>query len=122
MVMYDTNNIFAKIIRGDIPADIIYENEYVLAFADINPQRKIHLLVLPKGAYTDIFDFGQKANPEEQAAISKAIADIAEQYELQKDGFRVIANCGKNGGQEVPHLHFHILGGENIGPMVSHMP
>ncbi len=117
--MYDAENIFAKIIKGDIPTDFIYENEYVVAFNDINPQKKIHFLILPKGAYTDIFDFGKNASVAEQAALTKAIADVAERYNLQKDGFRVIANCGNYGGQEVPHLHFHILGGETVGAMVS---
>ncbi len=117
--MYDSDNIFAKIIRGDIPTDFIYENEYVVAFKDINPQKKIHLLLLPKGAYTDIFDFGKKASAEEQAAMTQAIAEIAKQYNLQKDGFRVITNCGHYGGQEVPHLHFHLLGGEKVGAMVQ---
>ncbi len=118
--MYDTENIFAKIIKGDIPSNFIYENEHVVAFADINPQKKIHLLILPKGAYKDIFDFGKNASAIEQAAITKAIAEIAEKYALHQDGFRVITNCGRDGGQEVPHLHFHLLGGENIGKMVSH--
>ncbi len=117
--MYDSENIFAKIIRKEIPADLIYENEHVIAFKDINPQKEIHLLILPKGAYRDIFDFGKNASAVEQAAITKAIAEVAEKYNLQSNGFRVIANTGRDGGQEVPHLHFHLLGGENVGPMTS---
>lgn len=116
---YDNQNIFAKILRKEIPTNFVYENENVVAFADINPQRKVHILVLPKGAYTDIYDFGKNARLEEQGAIYKAIADIAEQYGLVDDGFRVIANTKYHGGQEVPHLHFHILGGEKVGAMVQ---
>ncbi|MFV0322575.1 MAG: HIT domain-containing protein [Alphaproteobacteria bacterium] len=116
---YDPQNIFAKILRKEIPTEFMYENDHVVAFSDISPQRKVHILILPKGAYTDIYDFSKNASPEEQGAIYKAIADIAEQYNLTDNGFRVIANTKAHGGQEVPHLHFHLLGGEKVGAMVS---
>ncbi len=116
---YDTNNIFAKIIRGEIPATAILDTEYVLAFADINPQKKVHLLVLPKQSYTDISDFGKNASAAEKVAIFDAIAQIAADQGLEEDGYRVITNQGDFGGQEIPHLHFHILGGEAVGRMVD---
>lgn len=116
---YDSNNIFAKILRGEIPCDKVYENEHVLAFRDITPQAKVHILVIPKGAYTDIADFGAKASADEVTAFYKAVGEIAQENGIADDGFRSIANTGDFGGQEVPHYHLHLLGGEKIGPMVS---
>ena len=116
---YDDNNIFAKILRGDIPCDRVYEDDHTLAFKDINPATPVHVLVLPKGAYTSNDDFAEKASDEEVAALHRAIAKVAEISGVKESGYRVIANCGSNGGQEVPHLHFHVLGGGPVGPMVS---
>jgi len=116
---YDKNNIFAKILSGDIPCDKVYEDEHVLAFRDIAPQKKIHILVIPKGHYIDIVDFGTNASAEEITAFHKAVSHIAEEQGLTTNGFRAIANAGEFGGQEVPHFHLHILGGEPVGSMVS---
>ena len=117
---YDTNNIFAKILRGEIPCNKVYENEHVLAFHDINPQKKIHILVIPKGDYIDLDDFVNKASDKEIVEFNKAITHIVKMLKIsnQEEGYRVLSNIGKNGGQEVPHLHYHIFGGEKIGKMV----
>ena len=119
---YDKNNIFAKILRGEIPCKKIYEDKHVLAFYDINPQKKIHALVIPKGEYVNLDDFIKRASEKEIAEFSKGINTVAKKLGVSVDGgkgYRVIANVGENGGQEVPHLHFHLLGGEKIGKMVS---
>ena len=116
---YDDQNIFAKILRGEIPCDKVYEDDHVLAFRDIAPQAPVHVLVIPKGAYVSIDDFGSNGSAEEVAAFYKAVARIAEQEGLTENGFRSIANTGDHGGQEVPHFHLHLLGGASIGPMVS---
>lgn len=118
-VQYDDQNIFAKILRGEIPCDKVYEDDYVLSFRDIAPQRKTHILVIPKGAYVSIHDFGSKASAEEVKGFYAALSEIAHQEGLCKDGFRVICNTGDHGGQEVPHFHAHILGGEPVGKMVA---
>ncbi len=117
--MYDNNNIFAKIIRGEIPCDKLYEDDYCIAFKDISPKAPVHILVLPKGEYKNILDFASNASKEEQSAIYKAVEKITEQNKIADTGFRVITNCGLNGGQEVPHLHFHIVGGKSLGPMLA---
>jgi diadenosine tetraphosphate (Ap4A) HIT family hydrolase len=118
MTAYDDNNIFAKILRGEIPNQTVYEDDHVLAFNDINPQAPVHILIIPKGRYVSIDDFGANASAEEIKALYAAVAKIAEEQNLKKDGFRTIANTGLNGGQEVPHFHLHILGGRKLGPMV----
>ena len=117
---YDKNNIFAKILRGEIPCKKVYENEYVLSFYDINPQKIIHVLVIPKGEYIDLDDFVQKASDKEIVELNKAITHIVKMLKIsnQDGGYRVLSNIGKDGGQEVPHLHYHIFGGEQIGKMV----
>ena len=117
---YDKNNIFAKILRGEIPCKKVYENEYVLSFHDINPQKKLHVLVIPKGEYIDLDDFVQKASDKEIVELNKAITHIVKMLKIssQENGYRVLSNVGKDGGQEVPHLHYHIFGGEQIGKMV----
>lgn len=115
---YDDQNIFAKILRGEIPCDKVYEDDHVLAFKDIAPQAPVHILVIPKGAYVSIEDFGAKGSAEEVAAFYKAVSAIVAEQNLSADGFRCIANAGSDGGQEVPHFHLHILGGRPIGPMV----
>ncbi|MDC0426231.1 histidine triad nucleotide-binding protein [Pelagibacteraceae bacterium] len=120
---YDTNNIFAKILRKEIPCDKIYENDHVLAFKDINPQAKIHVLVIPKGAYVNMDDFSQNAKNDEIVALTRALGAVTKIVGLSSysegKGYRYIGNNGPDGGQEVPHLHFHILGGEPLGRMVS---
>lgn len=116
---YDDNNIFAKILRGDIPCKKIYEDDFALAFHDIQPAAPVHVLVIPKGKYVSITDFGATATPEEIAGFFRAVAKVAEEQGLVNDGFRSIANTGLNGGQEVPHFHVHLLGGKKIGPMVA---
>ncbi len=116
---YDDQNIFAKILRGEIPNKTVYEDDHVLAFEDINPHAPVHVLVIPKGPYTDIGDFSANASDLEITAYYRAFPKILDKLDLTGDGYRVIANCGINGGQEVPHFHSHILGGTKIGCMVS---
>ena len=120
---YDKNNIFAKILRGEIPCKKIYEDKYVLAFHDVNPQKKVHVLVIPKGEYINLDDFSSNASAEEISGLIKGISIVAKKVgvseEVKGGGYRSLVNIGKNGGQEVPHLHFHIFGGEKIGKMVS---
>tara|TARA_B100000965_G_scaffold24886_1_gene18690 strand:+ start:2562 stop:2927 length:366 start_codon:yes stop_codon:yes gene_type:complete len=119
---YDTNNIFAKILRGEIPCNKIYEDEYVLSFHDINPQKKIHALVIPKGKYIDLDDFSQNASSQEIVGLLKGINSVAKKLKISVDtgnGYRALANISENGGQEVPHLHFHLFGGEKVGKMVE---
>ena len=119
---YDNNNIFAKIIRGEIPCKKIYEDNYVFSFYDINPQKKIHALVIPKGKYTDLDDFSEKASPDEMVGLLKAINIVAKKLGISVDtgkGYRALANISEHGGQEVPHLHFHLFGGEKVGKMVE---
>ena len=122
-MIYDKNNIFAKILRGEIPCKKIYEDEYVLAFYDINPQKKVHVLVISKGEYVDLDDFSLKASKEEISGLIKGISIVAKKIgvseEVKGGGYRSLVNIGENGGQEVPHLHFHIFGGEKVGKMVS---
>ena len=120
---YDKNNIFAKILRGEIPCKKIYEDEFVLAFHDINPQKKIHALINTKGAYVNLDDFSSKASEKEILGLIKGISVVAKKVgvseEVKGGGYRSLVNVGENGGQEVPHLHFHIFGGEKVGKMVS---
>ena len=119
---YDDNNIFAKILRGEIPCKKIYEDEFVLSFYDVNPQKKIHALVIPKGKYVDLDDFIQNASTDEMVGLLKGIKSVAKKLEISVDngkGYRVLANISEDGGQEVPHLHFHLFGGEKIGKMVQ---
>ena len=118
---YDPNNIFAKILRGEIPCNKVYEDDFVLAFNDIHPQAPVHILVIPKGSYVSISDFGAKASAEEIKAFFDAVSKIAEEKGLSGDGFCNITNAGLNGGQEVPHFHLHILGGCRLGPMLTKM-
>ena len=118
---YDDNNIFAKILRGEIPCKKIYEDDYVLSFHDINPQKKIHALVIPKGKYIDLDHFAQKASSDEIVGLLKGINIVAKKLGISVDtgkGYRALTNISEDGGQEVPHLHFHLFGGEKIGKMV----
>lgn len=117
---YDPNNIFARVLRGDIACQAVYEDEYVLAFHDIAPKAPVHILVIPKGAYENISQFGLRASPEEITGFYRAVAKLSADLGLTGSGFRAIANCGLNGGQEVPHFHLHLLGGRALGPMLCH--
>tara|TARA_B100000963_G_C22133170_1_gene454194 strand:- start:44 stop:421 length:378 start_codon:yes stop_codon:yes gene_type:complete len=116
---YDKNNIFAKILRNEIPCDKVYENEHTLAFNDINPQAKVHVLVIPKGAYTDVDDFSKNASKEETLSLMQAVAEVCKITKISLaeggNGFRLIANTGSDGNQEVPHFHYHVMGGEPMG-------
>ena len=120
---YDKNNIFAKILRGEIPCKKIYEDDYVLAFHDANPQKKIHALVIPKGEYVNLDDFSSNATEKEIVGVIKGIGEVAKKLGVSEavkgGGYRSLVNVGANGGQEVPHLHFHIFGGEKVCKMVS---
>jgi histidine triad (HIT) family protein len=119
---YDDNNIFAKILRAEIPCDKIYEDDFILSFNDINPQKKIHVLVIPKGKYVDLDDFSQNASLEEMVGLLKGINAVAKKLRISVDtgkGYRALTNISENGGQEVPHLHFHLFGGEKVGKMVE---
>ena len=119
---YDDSNIFAKILRGEIPCNKIYEDEFVLSFYDINPQKKIHALVIPKAKYVDLDDFSLNASSEEMVGLFKGINIVAKKLGISTSvgkGYRVLSNISNHGGQEVPHLHFHLFGGENVGKMVE---
>jgi len=116
---YDKNNIFAKVLRGEIPSETVYEDDYVLAFEDINPQAPIHVLVIPKGPYECLTDFSERATATEQAAFVRAISKVVKIKKIDQSGYRTIANSGNHGMQEVPHLHIHILGGRSLGGMIK---
>ncbi|TDI65106.1 MAG: histidine triad nucleotide-binding protein [Alphaproteobacteria bacterium] len=116
---YDRENIFAKILRGEIPCDKVYEDAHVLAFNDINPRRPVHVLVIPKGNYVCHDDFAAHASDAEIAGFTRAVAAIARQRGIDESGYRLIVNTGDHGGQEVPHYHVHIIGGAPVGAMVS---
>jgi histidine triad (HIT) family protein len=116
---YDDSNIFARILRGEIPSKAVYEDEQVLAFHDINPLAPTHILVIPKGPYVSWDDFSARGSDEEIAGLVRAVGKIARDAGLVKDGYRVLANVGPNSGQEVPHLHLHIFGGRPLGPMLA---
>ncbi len=116
---YDDTNIFAKIIRGEIPCDKVYEDDYVLAFRDINPQTPTHILVVPKGAYVSFADFSQKASAEEIAAFVRATGRVASEAGLDAPGYRILANHGADAHQEVPHFHLHLFGGKDLGRMIK---
>jgi histidine triad (HIT) family protein len=115
---YDKNNIFAKILRGEIPCKKVYENDHVLAFYDINPQKKVHILIVPKGEYIDLDDFNKRASEKEIIEFNKGISHVSNLLKISEKGYRVLSNIGSYGGQEVPHLHYHIFGGEKLGKMV----
>lgn len=116
---YDDNNIFARILRGELPCKKVYEDEHVLAFHDINPLSPTHILVIPKGPYVSWDDFSARAGDAEIAAFVRALGSIAREAGLVEDGYRLLANTGLNSGQEVPHLHVHIFGGRRLGPMLA---
>ena len=116
---YDEGNIFARILRGEIPAKRVYEDEFALAFHDIHPQAPTHILVIPKGAYVSWDDFSARAPDAEIAGFVRAVGTVAREEGLVAPGYRLLANVGANGGQEVPHLHVHLFGGRGLGPMLA---
>ena len=116
---YDTHNIFAKILRGEIPCDKVYEDEFALAFNDIAPQAPVHVLVIPKGEYLSFDDFSKTASAEEITGFYRAAQKVAEQLGLQENGYRTLANMGADAHQEVPHYHLHILAGCDLGGMIQ---
>ncbi|MFT8716746.1 histidine triad nucleotide-binding protein [Gluconobacter potus] len=116
---YDPGNIFARILRKEIPARTIYEDDFALAFHDIAPQAPIHVLVIPKGPYVSIADFGATASPDEITGFWRAVSKIAKEQGLTREGFRLISNSGPNSGQEVPHFHVHLFGGAALGPLLT---
>ena len=122
MTSYDDQNIFAKILRSEIPCEKIYEDEYVLSFKDVNPQAPSHILIIPKGAYKDINDFSENASNEEIIGFNKAIPIVANQLGISEasggKGYRLISNAGSDAYQTVDHFHVHLLAGRNLGPML----
>jgi histidine triad (HIT) family protein len=119
---YNKDNIFAKILRKEIPCKKIYEDEFILSFYDISPQKKIHALVIPKGEYIDFDDFNQNATKDEMIGLLKGLNLVAKKLGISSDlgnGYRALTNISEHGGQEVPHLHFHLFGGEKVGKMVE---
>ena len=116
---YDDANIFARILRGEIPARKVYEDEHAFAFHDINPQAPLHILVIPKGAYVSWDDFSERGSAQEIAGFVRAVGQIAREQGLVAPGYRLLANVGANSGQEVPHLHVHLFGGRPLGPMLA---
>ena len=118
MLKYNKENIFSKILDGEIPNNTIYENEYVLAFEDINPQSPVHALLIPKGEYTSMSDFSENASDKEILCFIRAISKITKIKDINETGFRIIANSGPDSLQEVPHLHFHIVGGRKLGSIL----
>ena len=115
---YDPNNIFARILRGEIPCKKVYEDDFALAFHDINPQAPVHVLVIPKGSYVSFADFSEQAPPELVVGFVRAVGTVARDLGLVEPGYRLLANAGVHSGQEVPHLHVHLFGGRPLGPML----
>jgi len=118
---YDDQNIFAKILRGEIPCKKVYEDDWALAFHDINPQAPLHVLVIPKGAYVSWDDFSARAPAEDIAGFVRAVGAVAREAGLVEPGYRLLANIGQHGHQEVPHLHVHVFAGRPLGPMLARM-
>ena len=116
---YDKNNIFAKILRSEIPCNKILENDFALAFSDINPQAPVHVLVIPKNAYVSFYDFTNNAEIREVELFWKLVNDVIVKENIHSKGFRLITNSGNDGNQDVPHFHIHILGGKNLGRMIN---
>ena len=116
---YDPTNIFARILRGEIPCKTVFEDDHVLAFHDIHPQAPVHVLVIPKGAYVSMDDFSEQASAEEIAALIRAVGQIARLLGLAETGYRILANHGPDSHQEVPHLHIHIFAGRPLGRMLE---
>ncbi len=116
---YDSENIFAKILRGEIPCNRVYEDDFALAFHDINPQAPVHILVIPKGEYISMADFTASAPAELITGFFRAVGQVARDAGLEDAGYRILANAGADAHQEVPHLHIHIFAGKKLGPMLT---
>ncbi len=116
---YNDQNIFAKILRGDIPCDKVYENDYALAFRDIAPQTPVHVLVIPKGPYVSYIEFSEQASDAELAGFMRAVGAVAAELGIAEAGSRILSNQGEDGNQEVPHFHLHMLAGKNLGRMIK---
>ena len=117
--MYDEKNIFAKILRQEIPCQKIYEDDYALAFHDIHPKAPVHILIIPKGSYINFSDFIEKSSTQEQSGFFAAVQKTITQTPETEKGYRILSNTGLNGGQEVPHFHLHLFAGKNLGPMIK---
>lgn len=117
-MIYDENNVFAKILRGEIPCEKIYEDTYAIAFNDIQPKAPVHALVIPKGSYISFHDFTANASQEEIAGFFIAVQKVAGQLALENNGYRLLTNHGADAGQEVPHFHMHIIGGKALGRLL----
>ena len=115
---YDTNNIFARILRGEIPSKRVYEDDFAIAFHDIAPQAPIHVLVIPRGPYISSADFTANASDAEIAGFFRAVGNVAKSLDLEAPGYRILSNMGEDSGQEVPHLHVHLFGGKPLGAML----
>ncbi len=116
---YDDDNIFAKILRGEITCDKVHETEHALAFRDINPQTPVHVLVIPKGRYESMDDFSADAPDAEIADFNRAVGDVARMMNVVENGYRILSNHGRDGHQEVQHFHMHVFGGKNLGRMIK---
>jgi diadenosine tetraphosphate (Ap4A) HIT family hydrolase len=116
---YDDANIFARILRGEIPSRRVFENEYAVAFHDIAPQAPVHVLVIPRGRFVSLADFSTQASDAEIAGFWRAVGQVARDMGLEQPGYRVLANMGAHAGQEVPHFHVHLFGGRPLGPMLA---
>jgi histidine triad (HIT) family protein len=116
---YDPSNVFARILRGELPCKKVFEDDHVLAFHDINPLAPLHVLVIPKGEFVSMDDFAAKASPEQIAAFFRAVGAIAREHGVAESGYRFLANTGADGHQEVPHFHVHLFGGAPLGPMIK---
>ena len=116
---YDGQNVFAKILRGEIPSRRVFEDAWAVAFHDVAPQAPVHVLVIPRGAYVSLADFSAKASEAEIAGFWRAVGVVARDLGLETPGYRVLANMGHHAGQEVPHFHVHVFGGETLGPMLA---
>ena len=119
---YDDGNVFARILRGELPCKKVYEDDHALAFHDINPMAPVHILVIPKGAYVSWDDFSDRASDVEIAGFARAVGKVAREQGMVVQGYRLLANTGKRAGQEVPHLHVHIFAGQPLGPMLAGAP
>jgi len=116
---YDDQNIFARLLRDEIPSRRVYEDEWAVAFHDIAPQAPLHILVVPRGRHVSLADFTQQASDAEIAGFFRAVGTVARQFGLEDPGYRILANMGRHGGQEVPHFHVHLFGGAPLGRMIA---
>ncbi len=116
---YDDTNVFARILREEIPCDKVFEDEYTLAFRDIQPQTRVHILVIPKGRYVSIADFSTRATGPEIESLIRVIGRVAHEAGIEAEGYRFLSNHGEHAHQEVPHFHVHVFGGEPLGRMIK---